>query len=279
MDVKHNKTLALIAILASWAIPSGAQAPKRDVKVQAVIDQMVAAYKNLNSAQIKIVMKSHTTDPRLIKDYNGPESVEIKLQKPNKLWIDQWRLTKGNRTHSVIVSDGRNLWNWSGETNVYSKSNAPSKISEIAGLPDDSPEFDVLFYGKDPFQEFKMGDAELQLTLGGAAKVGDAETDAIEARIGVSGSPMSGVFRVRLGQKDRLIRSLSFEGGGKDPKTNKEATFKFEMTYPILNPAPVFTSSDFTFTIPPGAKLASGSTPAKSAGSQMTLVKTQIKTK
>ena len=58
------------------------------------------------------------------------------------------------------------------------------------------------------------------------------------------------------------MRGITFEGGGADPKTKKEMKFKFEVAYPILNPAPVFTPADFVFAMPPGARLKAAPSPA-----------------
>src|SRR5258708_8215696 len=256
-SMKSNSRIILYALVFGFASSSAyAQAPKRDAKVQATIDQMALAYRALRSVHIKMVMKPTVSDPGFLKTYSGPESMEIKLQRPNKISLEQWRIAGGQRTHSMIVCDGVNLWKWESGIGTVAREKAPESISDIKTVPNDLPEMDVLLRNKDPFVDFTMGGAEIPLTMGASAKFGDADAESIEAKIPTEGSPISGVLRVRIGQKDHLVRSLSFEGGGKDPKTGKDVTFKFEMTYPILNPSPVFTQADFKFVPPSLVKTA-----------------------
>src|SRR5438105_3087386 len=124
-------------------------------------------------------------------------------------------------------------------------------------LPRDTPEIDILFRGKDPFADFRVGDKDASLTLGAPAKIGDIDTDALESKIAAEGSPIQGMLRIRIGQKDHFIREVTFEGSGKEPLTSKDMSFKFQMTYPLIEAAPTFTAADFTFIAPPGIKPAS----------------------
>ncbi len=261
-----NRNIRLFAVVviisAVVAGRSRSQETKRDPKVQAVIDQMIAAYKGLTTFHEKLVLVSTSTSPDVLKTWAGPTSVEIKFQKPNKVWVDYRGVAAGKSRHNMLVCDGISLWRWQEGEKTYNKSKALAGLLEITKqLPDDSPEMDVLFRGKDPFKDFKMGAAEVPLTLGAAAKVGDIDTDSIEAKMVGEGSPFQGLFRLRIGQKDRLIRELTFEGGGKDPITSKDLTFKFQMTYPIIEAAPVFTPADFTFVPPPGVRPAGANPP------------------
>jgi hypothetical protein len=50
------------------------------------------------------------------------------------------------------------------------------------------------------------------------------------------------------------MRGVAFDGGGKHPTTGKPMQFHMVMTYDLVDPAPMFTAADFTFTPPAGAK-------------------------
>lgn len=255
MNSRLRHLIAPIAVSVFCSANCFAQTPKRDAKVQAALDQMTAAYKALSVVHIKMVAHTTVSDPSIIKSADIPESIEIKLQRPNKLVLDIWRSKLGSRVHVLLVSDGVNLWKWNSSSAVVEKSKAPAAIFDIKDLPNDSPEMDILLRGNEPFKDFSLGGSEASLSMGGTAKVGDADTDSIELRLPAAGSPISGTLQIRLGQRDHFVRNISFEGGGKDPRINKDVKFKFEVTYPILNPAPVFTTDDFRFVPPAGAKI------------------------
>lgn len=250
------------AIMALVIGPAVAQEAKRDPKVQALMDQTVAAYKALNSFHEKIVMVPTVSSPELTRQYSGPTTVEIKVQKPNKVWVDSQFVRGGKQNHSVLVSDGTSLWRWQEGDKTFTKTKAPASLVDFGKfIPRDTPELDILFRGKDPFADFKVGMGEVSLYMGPAAKVGDIDTESLEARIAPDGSPIQGTLRIRIGQKDRFVREVMFEGGGKDPQTNKDMSFKFQLTYPVVEGAPTFTPADFTFASPPGIKAADAVTP------------------
>ena len=262
---RTGRLALMFLVIAGLPISAAhSQAPKRDAKVQAAISQMTAAYKALTAVHIKMAVRAEVSDPGMVNMADVPESVEIRFQKPNKLVLDSWRNNHGKRVHSLLVCDGANFWKWDSASREVSRNKAPASLSDLKDLPSDSPEMDILLRNKEPFQDFNVGGPEVTLTMGGPAKLGDAMTDVIEARMPAVGSPISGVLRIRLGQADHLVRGISFDGGGADPKTKKELKFKFEVTYPILNPAPVFTPADFLFAMPPGARLKAAPAPTGS---------------
>src|SRR5262249_32338053 len=87
------------------------------------------------------------------------------------------------------------------------------------------------------------------------AKVGDVDVDVINIGINGDGAPISLNIRFQVGQKDHLIHGLVVENNGKDG-AGKDAKFRLDLTYDLVDTSPTFAAADFTFIPPPGAKPA-----------------------
>lgn len=231
---------------------AAAQESKVDPKVQAVIERAIVAYKGLKAFHEKIIMKGESHPPGMIPGFTG--SMEVRLQKPNKLWLKIESSEGGKRSVWQVVCDGVNLWRWSSEKNIYTKSPAPQSMAGIpVEVPTSAVDLGMLLYGKDPLKvAWPAGTA---FTLGESEKLGDIAVDVVTAKIADPSSPVSTVFRMMIGQQDHLVRGYSFQGSGKHPQSGKEVSFKFEATYPLINASPTFSAKDFAFIPPPGAKL------------------------
>jgi outer membrane lipoprotein-sorting protein len=235
-----------------------AQTPpvKRDPKVQAVIDQVLAAYKALNGLSLKVSVKA--TGPADMMR-GAPESVEMRFQKPNKLYSAVATRGAADRVdRKLIVSDGSFLWTWKSDSNTFTKGKAPALLKAATTLGDDLPEYELLFRDKDPFADLP---GTANLALGPPQKVGDVDVDVLKTTVSEQGVPFQFVVQILVGQKDHLIHGMYFEGSGKDP-AGKDAKFDLRMTYDAVNANPAFTPADFVFTPPAGAKPAAAVTPA-----------------
>jgi outer membrane lipoprotein-sorting protein len=250
---RTTRPLVLAALLSLTICSSQAQdtKSKRDPKVQAVIDQAMAAYKGLNALHLKVSVKATGTTEMFV---GAPDSVEIKYQKPNKLHVLSATRGQGDVVNRrEVVTDGVSVWTWNSGGNSYSKLKAPPAIKSISTLSDDLPEYDLLFKEKDPFLD--IPGAAGALTLAPAAKLGDVDVDVLAATITEAGVPFTLNVKILIGQKDHLIHGMQFDGSGKDP-AGKDTKFDLKMNYDIVNSSPTFAPADFTFTPPPGAKLA-----------------------
>jgi len=224
---------------------------KRDPKVQAVIDQTMAAYKALNAFHLKVTLKATGSTDMFV---GAPDSVELRYQKPNKLSVTSATRGQVNALNrKQLVTDGVSVWSWSSTSNAYSKLKAPATLKNISTLSDDLPEYDLLLRDKDPFADIP-GNSNA-LSLGQPAKIGDVDVDVLSAAITEAGVPFTLNIKIMIGQKDHLIHGMRFDGNGKDP-AGKDTKFDVQMNYEIVNTSPTFTPADFTFTPPPGAKLA-----------------------
>jgi outer membrane lipoprotein-sorting protein len=271
ISMKRRLTRHLPALIAAAALmglhpgSAGAQAGKRDPKVQALFDQMIAAYRALPAFQEKISFKYAIDAEGLIRD-PLPTVIDVKAQKPNKLNISYTEKSpEGKMVQHQIVSDGANLWAWHSDSNTYTKVKAPSNFTQIdLPLVLGSPEFDVYFRGADPFQRLQLP-ANL-LTVGAPGKIGEIATDLVEGKLAQAGVPITATFKLQFGQKDHFVRSVLFEGGGRGLVNTKPISFRLEAVYDLINPAPTFTAADFTFTPPAGAKQEQARPPAPKFG-------------
>jgi hypothetical protein len=245
----------LWSVLAGSSVRAGAQEPKPDPKAQALIEQMVTAYRDLPALYEKVTLTWAALPDATPTDGGIPKSLELRWQKPNRFALSFVEEKAGKLVRHQAVSNGVTLWNWRSDTNVAAKDKAPAKLVASPVPQAGLPEVDILFAGKNPFAELPPG---ATFAVGKPEKVGDMDLEVLEARITEKDVPFSGLLRIKIGQKDHLIRSMVFEGTGKDPDTNKDGSFKIEAVYE-LNLAPAFTPADFAFVPPAGAKIKGAS--------------------
>ncbi len=253
--------MAAVALLTVSGTVYAAQTPPVDPKAQAVIDSMVAAYKKLNSLHEKIAVSTTSSGAAVVQTGDIPQVIEIKAQRPNRLFVDRTALKNGKQVHEILVCDGTYVWRWNSTTNRYTKTKAPSSFSEIGALPSDSPDMDMMLKGANPLADLKMGSAALPITLGPPTKSGGVDIDLLEAKMAADGAPLSGSIRFLVGHADHVMHEMVFEGSGKDPASGKDAAFRLDLTYPLIDMDAPFTPHDFRFVPPAGAKLAGSPAP------------------
>ncbi|HXG23849.1 MAG TPA: DUF2092 domain-containing protein, partial [Chthonomonadales bacterium] len=185
-----------------------AQESKVDPKAQAVIEQAIVVYKGLKVFHEKVIMKGESHPPGMIPGFTG--YIEVRLQKPNKLWLRIESSEGGKQSVRQIVCDGVHLWRWSSEKSTYTKSPAPPSMAGIpVEVPTSTVDLGMLLYGKDPLKAaWPTGTA---FTLGEPEKLGDTAVDVITARIADPSSPIATVFKMMIGQQDHLVRGYSFQ--------------------------------------------------------------------
>jgi hypothetical protein len=254
--LRRSALISLFALLTLPLTPGGAvaQAPKADPKVQALIDSISAAYKALGSYQVKVTFK-YLPDNHTFFRAGQPLSMELKLQKPNKLNITySLRAAEGASVRTVkrqIVCDGSNVFRWDGGTNTYTKSKAGPVFPDVPGELN-LPELELLLKATDPFKNLPVP-ANL-LTIGPPAKVGNVDLDVIEGRISEPRLTFVGKLRVLVSQKDHTFRGVQFDGEGKDPIEGKPLNFRVEAVYDLVTVSPTLGATDFTFSPPAGSR-------------------------
>ncbi len=224
------------------------QAAKRDPKVQAMFNQMFSSYKGLDSLHEKVTFKFDVNVPGML-DEILPVELELKLQRPNKVALTYTvKNEKGKLSKYQLVSDGTNLYTYGGDANAYTKDKATAflpRVPQVLKLPD----FDVLFRNIDPFQNLAIPSESL--VVGTPSKVNGTDIDVVSA-IFQQGSQMNASFMLGFGQRDRLVRGMSFSGSG--VSGGKPIRFKFDAIYDLVAANVKFADADFAFTPPAGSK-------------------------
>jgi general secretion pathway protein G len=250
--------ICCVFFTACLAVHAGAQDNKPDPKLQAVLDQMTTAYKNINALHLKATMKIAGIVPEDIVD-GMPENAELRLQRPNKIWLDNTQRHGQIAKRHLIVSDGENLWRWETGMNAFTITKAPANFNNMANMSDAFPEFELLFDGINPFEDLIEEGA---MKLGMPIKLNDIDVDVLEAMVPTP--PFYTTVKIMVGQKDHLVRGLTVYGKGKNPKTGGDIDFKCEFVYSVINAAPTFTPADFVFAPPPGIAEPGSSKPTES---------------
>ena len=131
----HATILLSLAVIAS---AQDTKPPARlDARAKLVMDQLGAAYRGLNALHERITAQARGPEVMLGR---MPETVELKVRKPNRLWMSMTeRLPDGRKIKSMVVCDGITLWHWTDETNTYRKSRAPATLKAIPDGPHESP--------------------------------------------------------------------------------------------------------------------------------------------
>jgi outer membrane lipoprotein-sorting protein len=250
--------LAVALCLPLGAVAQDKPETKIDPKVKEAFDQAYKAYQGLTGLHEKIAVTA--SGSMEVFRQSVLDSLEIRYQKPNKLWAQQTEKQKdGTLTRQLIVSDGITVWRWDGTTNTYTKKKAGATFKALGDLPNGTPETDALFLEKNPLENLGTNLPSIPVKMGQPTKVGDMDVDVVELTIQGPNVAASYSLKFLIGQKDHLFHGLLFGGSNKD-EAGKDLRVDLKMDYTVVNTAPTFTAADFTFTPPPGAKLA-GATP------------------
>lgn len=227
-----------------------AQQSRFDPKAQSVLDQAMAVYQGLSALRQKTYLRIRTDAPEQTSP-KGDFQIELRWQKPNKVWYRELTVvTKGKPQGQIIVCDGTNLWRWQSRTNTYTRSKAPASFAFLAVLPEAPTAFDMLFRHKNPFVDFTP---PMDFVLVTPDQVGNVDVDVIE------GTPLSPLerssVRIMIGLKDHLFREMVMGAAIKNPNTKRLVHLVVTETVQLLDAAPSFQASDFSFAPPPGSRL------------------------
>ena len=252
--MKLRSALTLLCIcICGHAIGQapGAQKPqpvKRDPMVESLFNQMKLAYRNLNTLHEKITFKFDVNVPGMIEDVL-PVELELKIKQPNKLSLNYvLKNATGKLMKYQMVSDGENIYTYSADLNAYEKFDLKKTGIRIPSVLN-TPDFDVLFRAIDPFQNLRIPSEKLK--VGSPTKINDVDVDVATGLLD-QGSQLSATFLLAFGQKDHLVRGMSFKGGGE--QNGKQIRFQFDANYDVVEPNAKVEDADFKFVAPQGAK-------------------------
>jgi hypothetical protein len=264
--------LIALIVAASLGLVGWSQQPF-DPKVRAKLEESFAAYRSLEALHIKVSWSARYTGSMSRDDVPlpGPDTLELRMQRPNKLYLAASSKAGERPSTYLIVSDGKNLWHWRSAPNTYTQVPAPPTLKELPkALPDDAIgtydgstwtvdsilEWDALMLDDDPIKE--MIETGLAASLS-SQKIGNELVDVIRLQGPESPAvPISEEFIYHLSAVSHLVRECRFLVRGKNPDNGRDFTADIRGVYDLHNARPSFTVADFQFTPPRGARLVKG---------------------
>lgn len=264
--------LLVVGIVSSGAVLF-ARAPQagNDAAARAALADMYAAYRGVDALHVKVTWTARYTGAMTADDFPvpGPDTLELRMQRPNRFFLSAASKRLGTPTSYQIVSDGTTLWFWRSATNVYLQTNAPATLAGLpALLPDDAIgttdgstweidsilEWDLLTTDETPLAGPVPG-MRLSAT---PEKLGGSEV--VVVRIGAEPGQMPFVMeqRINLDSATHLVRGLGTTARGKNPENGRDFSVEIAGTYDIHTARPSFTDADFRFVPPRGARRGGG---------------------
>src|SRR5262245_7423140 len=136
------RSLAVVSLLTCGAtVALESRQSASDTRGQAALNEMYAAYKTLAALHVKVKWTAKYTGGMTADDFPlpGPDEIELRMQRPNRIFLKATSKKFGKPASYSIVSDGTNLWFWRSWTNTYLQVNAPATLAGLeAALPDDA---------------------------------------------------------------------------------------------------------------------------------------------
>ena len=228
---------------SSAATTPAAPAPKIDPKARALMDGMIAAYKQLKSYSGTMEIKSSQDAPLM------SERVKVLYQKPNRVAVIVTNKdAKGKTMTTKIVSNGANLFALSSmQRKYYLKVPAAPTVENIVNvlgnITNGSPGIAPLSGGLDPLTPY--GAAITALSTGPDDTLDGVSVQTVVANLTAPQS--NGVITYAIGQADHLLRRVTFQitkGGQTATLTETDSAIKADNVMPRIM---------FAFAPPPGA--------------------------
>ena len=257
---------------AVWAaVCLSAQQTATNAAAETAIARMEAAYKTLPSLHIKARWSAKYSGAMSADDFPlpGPDSLELRMERPNKLYL--WSTTKrdGKQSSYMVVSDGTTLTYWRSPTNSFIQKKAPETLSSIGGLLPDTaigvtidngweeesiPEWDLLADARAPSPSKTAAAQGAVLTMTGPEKLGNAQVIVIRMAASNTGVPIEIEQLYQLDAESYLLRGMATNGRGKHPENGRDFTVEMRCVYDLHTTQPAFAADAFRFVPPRGAR-------------------------
>jgi len=263
------RSLAVVPVLVSAAsVALASRQSTSEARGQDALREMHAAYKALPSLHVKVKWTAKYSGGMTADDFPlpGPDVIELRMQRPNKIFLAVTSRRLGKPQSYSIVSDGTNLWFWRSWTNTYLQLSAPATLAGLnAALPDDAiGTGDGQSWDADDILDWDLVTNEADLLLSEATashapitvtseKLGDVPVNVVRVKE-PAGMPFSLETRLYLSAADHLVRRYEISARGKHPENGRDFTVDMQATYELHTTTPSFTAKDFVFVPPPGAK-------------------------
>ena len=262
---------AAIATIVGAAVPLAGQSDK-PVASEALLAKMEAAYKTVDALHIKAKSSARYTGAGTPEDFPqpGPDTLELRMQRPNKLFLSAVTTQDGERSSYLVVCDGTTLSYWKSWTNSFGQTKAPAVLAGMARqLPGNLIGFGTAigWEVQDIFEWDALTDDQPSSTvkefeaLGGKlATTGPEKQDGAVVYVVRQTVPRSDVLpfttetRYHLDAESYLVRGLGISLRGKHPDNGRDFTVEIKIQYELFSTRPTFSDADFRFVVPPGAR-------------------------
>ena len=254
--------IALMAVVPS--LPVHAQ------DAQTALDRMWAAYRAIDALHVSVKWTAKYSGGISADDVPlpGPDAMELRLQRPNKLFLAAVSSRFGKPATFQIVSDGSSLWYWRSWTNTYMQMKAPATLSEIARLlPDDAIgvsdgstweilnifEWDALTATAPPPSVTNVRGVRLAMNT---EALGNARVNVVRMIQELDPAPITVEQHFYIDPETQIVRGLGMLTRGKHPESGRDFAVDARGAYGVYTTNPTFDASDFAFVAPRGSKPA-----------------------
>lgn len=260
---------AIATIVAAALSPGG----QRDTTAasEALVAKMEAAYKTVDALHIKVKSSARYSGGMSAADMPppGPDTLELRMQRPNKLFVSAASTRHGEQSSYLVVSDGATLSYWRSWTNSFVQTKAPALLAGIARqLPDDaigtfadhtwedqsSLEWDLLADDRTPSITKELRASGDVLTTTGPEKQAGALVHVVRLTTPPGVLPFTFEQRYYLDAESFLLRGLATSARGKHPENGRDFTVEMHSQYELFSTQPRFSDVDFRFVAPRGAR-------------------------
>jgi outer membrane lipoprotein-sorting protein len=276
-----RRSLAAVASCAIVAVSMGtvvllhAQQPATNAAAETALARMEAAYKTLPALHIKVRWSAKYSGGMSADDFPlpGPDSLELRMERPNKFYLSAASKRDGKQSSYMVVSDGTTLTYWRSATNSFIQKQAPAALSGIAGLLPDTvigfaidnnsweeesiAEWDLLADARTPSITKAAAAQGGVWTMTGPEKLGDAQVNVLRLTP-PSGAPFAIEQRYYLDAASHLLRGLATSARGKHPENGRDFTVEMRGVYDLHTTQPTFGDDAFRFVAPRGARPGKG---------------------
>ena len=111
----------ILTAAISAAEPLCAQQPAANAAAETALARMEAAYKTVPALHIKARWSAKYSGAMSADDFPlpGPDSLELRMERPNKLYLSATSKRDGKQSSFMVVSDGTTLTYWNSATNTF----------------------------------------------------------------------------------------------------------------------------------------------------------------
>ena len=257
-------TIAAVLVVQSHV---NGQTSANLTNAKALLLQSKAAYQSL--AAIHLTVESNfaggmTGSPQAAPSRGLRQTIDIRLQRPNKVRIEGTMITGRESPHRyLLVCDGRTIWDWSSDSNTYTKSPAPTNLRDIsAPFPVYSLPGMSFLLGEDTvYRDLRQKTGKLPkggvlqegtyggqpLLVGPRTQFAGVEYDVLEHKLDLGGR-VRVTTQLYIARIDHLFRGTVVESVATEANV-KRAAYRNETSYPTVDLSPRFTKADFTINL------------------------------